>query len=400
MSAKLYDVIIIGSGPAGSTAATLLADQGHSVLMIERDKHPRFHIGESLLPLGQPVFQRLGIEWDSKEYLPKGGAEFIDEASNQSADFPLAGQHQPYQIERAPFDLMMVNNAIAKGADYKDEEKVITFNITPEQVDVKTDKGEYQSRYLIDATGRSSLSGRMNRSIERISKLGKFSHYTHFRNVDPDADIFKTGNIKILMVDIGWIWVIPLVNNRLSVGIVVQSELTPDERGPQLFDKYVAKSAILHELLEDAEQETPVRTEADFSFTNTKRFGSRFASCGDASGFLDPVFSSGVFLAVTSAERVSDRLHEALINGTEADPDLHATGDDDYYFGFKSMLLFIERFYKNDIVHHLFFQSNRDEKVKNDIMGILSGDLWTGNNAFQKALIDGHEKRNPSKAAS
>ncbi len=116
MGASDYDVIVAGSGPAGSTAATLLAQQGHKVLIIERGRHPRFHIGESMLPLSTPVFDRLGIEWDKKRYLHKNGAQFIDEMSGKQVRFCLNGQYQPYQVERAPFDHMLVDNAVHHGA--------------------------------------------------------------------------------------------------------------------------------------------------------------------------------------------------------------------------------------------------------------------------------------------
>ena len=110
-----YDVIVVGSGPAGSTASTLLAQNGHHVLVLEKDQHPRFHIGESLLPMSAPIFDRLGIKWEPEKFLPKGGAEFIDEKSGRIASFPLAGIYQPYQVERAKFDKMMIDNAVETG---------------------------------------------------------------------------------------------------------------------------------------------------------------------------------------------------------------------------------------------------------------------------------------------
>lgn len=221
MSENHYDVIVIGSGPAGATAATLLAQQKHQVLMIERDQHPRFHIGESLLPLGEPIFQRLGIQWDKKHYLPKGGAEFIDEASGQSAVFTLASDYQPYQVERARFDLMMAENAQHQGVTLHQNEAVKAINIENHHVQVTTRKAHYSARYLVDASGRSALMGRKNGSIKRISNLGRFALYRHYRNVSsPSARaLFKTGNIKILMVDIGWIWIIPLINHLSLIHI-------------------------------------------------------------------------------------------------------------------------------------------------------------------------------------
>jgi flavin-dependent dehydrogenase len=395
MAVPDYDVIVAGSGPAGSTAATLLAQQGHRVLIIERGKHPRFHIGESMLPLSTPVFDRLGIQWDRKKYLHKNGAEFIDENSGKQVRFCLNGQHQPYQVERAPFDHMLVNNAVHHGAHLQQQESVRAVDINADGVQVTTDLGQYTSRYLVDATGRSTFMGRKQAGIERIENLGRFALYTHYRNANTAAarDMYVSGDIKVLMVDIGWIWIIPLINNRLSIGLVVQQSIDKSQRGAALYEQYVKASPFLTELLTGAEQETEVRAEADFSFSNSQRHGQRYACCGDAAGFLDPIFSSGVFLAVTSAERVADRVHPALLAGTEGDPALHADDDDHYNLAFRSMHLFVERYYQYDMVNHLFFEADRSESIKNDIASLLSGDLWRGDNEFQRMLLEGRQNR-------
>lgn len=397
MAAPDYDVIVAGSGPAGSTAATLLAQQHHKVLIIERGRHPRFHIGESMLPLSTPVFDRLGIQWDRKEYLHKNGAEFIDENSGKQVRFCLNGQYQPYQVERARFDHMMVDNAVRHGARLQQEESVTAVAIDTDSVQVTTGLGQYKTRYLIDATGRGTFMGRKQAGIERIENLGRFALYTHYRNADSAAAraMYLSGDIKVLMVDIGWIWIIPLIDSRLSIGLVVQQPIDKSQRGAALYEQYKDASPILTELLAGAEQETEVRAEADFSFTNTRRHGQRYACCGDAAGFLDPIFSSGVFLAVTSAEKVADRLHLALAACTESDPALHA-GDDEYYtLGFRSMQLFVERYYQYNMVHHLFFEADRNEDIKNDIAALLSGDLWRGDNEFQRMLLKGRQNRKP-----
>ena len=390
-----FDVIVAGSGPAGSTAATLLAQFGHKVLILERDQHPRFHIGESMLPMSTPVFNRMGIDWDDKCYLHKNGAQFIDETSGQSVRFCLNGKHQPYQVERSEFDHMLVKNSIKHGATLNQNETVKKVSTETDTVQVETDKSQYSACYFIDATGRSVFMGRKHAAIKRIDNLGRFALYTHYKNACSDAakEMYASGDIKVLMVDIGWIWIIPLINNRLSIGLVVQKKIDTSRRGPALYEQYIKTSSVLDQLLENTEQEAPVRAEADFSFTNTQRYGERFACCGDAAGFLDPIFSSGVFLAVTSAERVADRLHQALLDGTESAPDLHANDDADYTLGFRSMLLFVERFYQHNMVDHLFFEADRNDVVKNDIAALLSGDLWRGENNFQRMLLEGRQSR-------
>lgn len=386
-----FDVIVVGGGPAGSTAATLLAQHGHKTLLLERDKHPRFHIGESMLPFSEPVVKRLGIDWSFGNQF-KSGAVFIDESTDQRMYFPLSVYRKTYQLERGPFDQVLFENAAAQGVETHQEEKVLEVSCQPEGVDITTDKARYHSRYLVDATGRTALMGRKARAIDRIDNLGKFAVYTHYENIphNEEADeLFRSGSIYVPVVDIGWIWIIPLSGRRLSVGLVVQKERPKDIEVEELLRRYLAASPILNRLLDGAKQFAPVRVEADFSYVNQNRHGLRYACCGDAAGFLDPVFSSGVFLAFTSAARVADRVHQGLVDGREADPNLHVEDDEAYLLGFNTMRLFVERFYQSNIVHNLFFEADKYPDLKDQIARLLSGDMWADDNALQKNLLAG-----------
>ncbi|MDD2739226.1 MAG: FAD-dependent oxidoreductase, partial [Methylomonas lenta] len=166
-----YDVVVIGGGPAGATAATLLAQYGHKILLLERDKHPRFHIGESMLPFSEPVIQRLGIDWSEGNQF-KSGAVFIDESSGQRMYFPLSVYRKTYQLERAPFDQLLFENAAKHGVETQQEEKVLEVSCEADEVTIDSDKGHYRCRYLVDATGRAALMGKKARSIERFENLG------------------------------------------------------------------------------------------------------------------------------------------------------------------------------------------------------------------------------------
>lgn len=384
-----FEIVVAGGGPAGSTAATLLAQYGHRVLLLEKDRHPRFHIGESMLPFSEPVIERLGVDWSQGNHF-KRGAVFIDERTGQRTDFPLAGEHRTFQIERGPFDQLLFENAAKHGASTRQNEKVERVLESEESISIVTDKDTYRSRYFIDATGRAAFLGRRLRSISRINDLGRFAVYTHFHDISENAvarELFDTGNIYIPVVDIGWIWVIPLTARRISIGLVVQTERPRDCSVENLYRRYLETSAFLSELLAGAKTCAPVRIEADFSYTNEQRYGPRYACCGDAAGFLDPVFSSGVFLALTGAARIADRVHVALLAGTEADPDLHSADDREYLLGFNTMRAFVDRFYHADIVHNLFFEADKHPQFKAEIGRLLAGDLWTGTNQLQNGLL-------------
>jgi len=390
---QTYDVIVAGGGPAGSTAATLLAQYGYQVLLLEQGQHPRFHIGESMLPRSAPVMERLGIEWGDGN-LVKGGAEFIDEKSGKRTFFPFQGKYRTYQVERSVFDERLFNNAIKHGVLAHQQEKVTAVNCSTEQVTVTTDQGSYQSRYFIDATGRSALLGKKHKSINKLENLGKFALYKHYHLAPSPAaeQLFATGNIEILLTDIGWIWCIPLTNNRLSVGLVVQKQYPDELKRNALYDHYINASPRMTALLTGADLWADLRIEADFSYFNERRYGQRFACCGDAAGFLDPVFSSGFFFAAKTAEFVADQVHQGFLEGREADPELHASGDQIYQTGFQTMYLMIERFYCSNIVHNLFFESDRQEQIKSEITAILAGDLWMEHNSFQKGLLQGRNR--------
>ncbi len=385
-----YDVIIAGGGPAGSTAATLLAQYGYKVLLLEKDQHPKFHIGESMMPLIEPVMNRLGMDW-GKGNLKKMGADFIHEPSGRSLFFPLMGKYQTYQIERSSFDQKMFNNAIAHGVEACQNTKVSDVAIDEAGVRVSTSKGNFEGRYFIDATGRSALMGRKFRKVKRLENFGRYALFQHYQLTDNPAveAVFSTGNVKILLVDVGWLWIIPLSGKRLSVGLVVQKQSKFDVSKQQIFRQYVEASPLLTSLLENSEVIFPTQAEADFSYINQRRYGARYACCGDAAGFLDPVFSSGFFFAVKTAELIADRLHQGFLKGQEADPQLHSEDDGLYKTGFNTMWLLIDRFYRSSLVENLIFEFDRHERIKGEITALLAGDLWSDDNLFQQGLLKG-----------
>ncbi len=389
-----YEVIIAGGGPAGSTASTLLAQHGHRVLLLEKERHPRFHIGESMMPYIEPVMQRLGIDWGEGN-LRKNGADFIDEQSGRQLSFPLQNRYGTYQIERSVFDRKLFENAVGHGVEGHQQEKVLHAECTQSGVEVRTERGVYQGRYFIDASGRSALLGRKRKSIQRLENLGRFALYRHFQvGHSPEIDaVFATGSIKILLADIGWLWLIPMTGRRFSIGLVVQQDNPRGISRRDLFQRYIDASPLLNTLLKDARPVSEMQVEADFSYINERRYGLRYACCGDAAGFLDPVFSSGVFFAVKTAEFIADRVHLGLLNNAEDDPRLHATDDQMYQTGFRTMQLLIERFYRSRLIHNLVFEADRHPRIKQEVTALLAGDLWQEGNLFQQGLLRGRRGR-------
>jgi flavin-dependent dehydrogenase len=386
---KLLDVLIVGGGPAGSTAANLLAHDGHDVLVLEKEVFPRFHIGESLLPIDLPIFDRLGVKLDTASYLRKDGAEFIDERTGARATFvfreALDGTPQTaYQVERSRFDHLLLQQAEARGAKVRTGVRVEDMAVEEAAVRVETKAGTFRTRFMIDATGQDAFLARANRTVQPLKGFGCVAVFRHYDGIAPEIfdELTTTGNIKILMVPDGWMWLIPLAGRRLSVGIVSRNPIS----SPETLDAAIAASPITQRLIAGASGTEP-RIIRNFSYRNRRAYGSRWGCAGDASCFLDPVFSSGVSLAMLSAESVAGKLSAALRAGTEDDPELLAEHAKKMEIGYRSFSGIIYRFYHAELVHRLFFQDTEGAPLRAGITSVLGGDLWRDDNRFQEMLL-------------
>jgi flavin-dependent dehydrogenase len=389
MNEHPYDVIVVGGGPAGSTASNLLAQSGAKVLLIEKETFPRFHIGESLLPCGLRIYARLGIDM-GQQHLVKRGAEFIDERTNQEAiyqfDDALPSESRfAYQVDRASFDHELMAAAKRAGAEVHEGERVTDYDVTARGVAVTTDRGSYSARFLVDATGQDAMFCKRNRTRDPLQGLGKAAVFCHFEGLDLEAsrDLFETGNIKVLMVDEGWSWVIPLRRGALSVGLVSRKAPLRAE----LLDELIANSPTLQRLTKGAERRSAPRMIGNFSFRNTQPYGARWACIGDAACFLDPVFSSGVSLAVMGGERMADLLVAALAEHREADPQLMASLHAHMMRAYESVGALIHSFYNTRIVQNLFFIDQPDPELRAGLISLLAGDVWRDDNRFQDLLL-------------
>jgi flavin-dependent dehydrogenase len=327
MSSEIYDVAIIGGGPAGSTAGALLARAGRRVVVLEREKFPRFHIGESLLPFSMQAFTRLGLheKFARAGFMEKFGGEMYGACGGDGVKFYFedgfrSQTDRSYQVTRADFDKLLLDHAAESGAEVREETGVDKVEFTEEEValtlsqrDGNSAPKQIRSRYVIDASGRNSILGakfKLKKNYEHLQKVSVFAHYDGMTRAEG-----RDGTLTRMVRAIDrWFWVIPLTPTRTSVGVVLdgavfkKSGLSPEE----FLEQAIEEQPILMQTMRHAERVTPVRSAADFSYRTTRMTGDRWMLAGDAAGFIDPVFSSGVFLAVLAGEQAADALHEVL----------------------------------------------------------------------------------------
>jgi flavin-dependent dehydrogenase len=332
----MYDVAIIGGGPAGSTAATLLARAGRRVIVFEREKFPRFHIGESLLPFSMKAFTRMQLheKFLRAGFLKKFGGEIFGACSEKGTKFYFkdgfrSQTDHAYQVTRGDFDKVLLDHAAESGAEVHEETSVaqVTFaddgvklfwkTTRPVEVGAQradpTTSGHIHARYVIDASGRNSLLGNhfgIKKTYDHLRKLSIFAHYDHVWRAEG-----IDGTLTLLVRGIDrWFWIIPLTAERTSIGVVLDSEIFRNSKlsAEHFLEQAVAEQPIIAKRMTNARRVSEVYTAADFSYRSTKLCGGRWLLAGDAAGFIDPIFSSGVFLAVFSAEQCADVLNEVL----------------------------------------------------------------------------------------
>jgi flavin-dependent dehydrogenase len=320
-----FDAVIVGGGPAGSTMGTLLAQHGLAVAIFEQERFPRFHIGESLLPANVPIFDRLGCHDAVRQagFIVKPGATLYDEYEGRvckSFTFPHLS-FQPdsaYNVVRDEFDDLLLRHAEKVGTRVYREHVVKHTRREPDKVmlQVQAPDGhlhEIQASLLIDASGRAAFAAKAIGTREPLPGLGKVAIFAHFRATKREHDI-PEGNIRLHLIPQGWLWRIPFANGVDSVGGVLHAQVVKDRSGSieALFNEILAASPRLTEALAGAQRITPVHTAANFAYRVSPFVADRYVAIGDASGFIDPVFSTGVFLAMRSAELAASDILQAF----------------------------------------------------------------------------------------
>ena len=335
-----YDCIVIGGGPAGSTAAALVAERGYSTMLVEREKVPRFHVGESLMPETYWTLQRLGVldQMKSRGFVQKMSVQFVGDSGRESQPF-FFRQHDPrecsqtWQVERAEFDQMLFDNAAAKGADCYDQTRVMSVIFAEnraEGVRLTTAAGETQdvrARVVVDATGQHALIANSLGLRTDDPDLQNAAIWGYYRNARRDEG--DNGGATIILHTKGkhsWFWFIPLSDNVASIGVVSTAQYLFKDRGKptDVFQEELTKCPALVERLAEAELVSPLRVAKEFSFTTQQQAGDGWVLIGDAFGFIDPVYSSGVYFALKSGEMAADAIVEGLRNGDTSQRQLGA----------------------------------------------------------------------------
>jgi len=324
------DVLVIGGGPSGAASATLLAKRGYNVRLYERDRFPRFHVGESLIPYTYPVLERLGMipKMQSSQFTKKYGVQFINENGKLSEPFRFSDyddhpRSQTWQVLRSEFDEMMLNNARSNGVEAYEDARVMNVIFEGDRAigaRVKVGDGEERdvfAKVVIDASGQSSLLLDRLKLREWDPDLKKAAIWSYFRGAKRESGLDQGGTIVIQTQEKkGWFWFIPLHDDVVSVGVVAGFEHLfknrPSKDLETVFWEEVERCPGVKPRLEGSTRVSDFKAQKEYSYKAKKAAGDGWVLVGDACGFLDPLYSSGLLMAPTSAEMAADSIADAL----------------------------------------------------------------------------------------
>ncbi|HKT35979.1 MAG TPA: NAD(P)/FAD-dependent oxidoreductase [Nitrospira sp.] len=381
------DVLVVGGGPAGSTISALLADQGWQVHVLEKDSHPRFHIGESLLPQSLPILRQLGILPEVEKIgIVKYGAELVSYRLGRSQMFHFAkafDESQPYafEVKRAEFDAILAKNAAAKGAHFHEGTKAnrVEFRAGRTSIVHAEDRHgcprTWEARFVVDASGRDTfLSGQLG-GKQRSKTHGSAAVFGHFEGVTRLTGMDE-GNITAGWLDDGWCWLIPFKDGTMSVGVVCHPDYIKTRRTSldQFLLDTLRQSPPIARRMEKAKPFTPTYAAANFSYRRNSMTGDAYLMVGDAFAFIDPVFSSGVHLALNSGV-VGAGVVDAFLRG---DPDYAArqkSFERRVRRGIDTFSWFIHRF-NQPAFEALFVSTRRPPKIERAVLSLLAGDVF------------------------
>ncbi len=391
------DVIVAGGGPAGCTVAALLSLRGWSVTLLEKDTHPRFHIGESLLPMNLPILQRLGLlEEVERIGVRKAGADFPAPTPDGYNVFRFrraldATWPHAFQVRRDEFDKLLFDHAASNGVHALQAHRVTSVDLTGTEVTarIQSDDGsvfDCSARYFVDATGRDTLLGnhlRLKRKSPRHQSAALFAHFRGVeRRIGPDA-----GNISIYRFEQGWVWVIPLRDDVTSVGAVCWPDYLKQRRADNkdFLLQTLRSIPLLWQRLEHAEMLGNLHATGNYSYACSRIAGPRWIMTGDSYAFVDPIFSSGVYLAMHSAESAAGVIDGAL-REPASERKLQRAYEREVGRGLRILSWFIYRF-TSPAMRKLFADPRNDLQIEQAMISMLAGDIYRDNGVLWRLKI-------------
>lgn len=383
-----YDVAIVGGGPGGSTLASLLRKQGRSVCIVERDEFPRFRIGESLLPFSMDTFHETGVlqKIRAAGFMEKHGARFIIDDSNEQECFwfrdGLDHNHPfAFEVQRGPFDKLLLDHAMELGAVVHQPLSATGFRCEPDGAVLDTDAGEIRAQVVADASGRWTFMSSRQKQRKLHPSHRKITVFGHFKGVLRDET--DEGNIIISRFGdskMGWFWLIPFSDGTTSVGVVADTEYFREsgQAAEDFFWSSIKASRSFAPRMADVELLGDLHTEADFSYTSERHVADRLIKVGDAGAFIDPVFSSGVFLSVKAADMAAQAI-DAAFKTSEFGETSFAGYEAKVRQGTKVFWAFIDAFYNKDFLKQMV-TSRRRPLLQKSITSLLAGDIYNEDN--------------------
>ena len=390
MTDSRHDVIVIGGGPAGCTVAALVAQSGRKVLLLEREKFPRFKIGESLMPGTYWTLKRLGMleKMKASHFPKKFSVQFYNKTGKASMPFYFF-ENDPHessttwQVLRSEFDQLLMENAQEKGAEVMQEASVhdILFD-GDKAVGVRARLADgsvkdFSAQVIVDASGQSALLSRKLKLADRDPKLKKAAVYSHFKGALRDPGIDEGATLVLHTTNQeAWFWYIPLPNDVVSVGVVGSLDYllqSRDDDPQKIFEDEMAICPPLPRRVKNAKQLFPMKVTKDFSYRSRQVSGHGWVLVGDAFGFLDPIYSSGVFLALKSGELAADAINEAFEKGDFSGKQLGYFGPD-FVTGMEAIRKLVYAFYSHDFSFAQFLQRFPD--CRQQLINLLSGNVY------------------------
>jgi len=386
-----YDVIVIGGGPAGSTVASILAREGRKVVLFEKERFPRHHIGESLMTDTYLTFERMGLldKMKASPFVRKYSVQFANPAGKESRPFYFfeALHHESavtWQITRAQFDLMLIEHAGEQGADVHQETQIKRVLFDGDRaygVEALMTDGTlqtYEAPVVVDATGQSAMLSNKFGWRVRDPKLKKAVLYSYFKDAhrEPDLNGGATLVLRTPLGSNGWFWYIPLENDITSVGVVADPEYLVKGRGQDLakiFQEEIDKVESVRRRVEGGTRVDKIYSILDYSYRSTHNAGDGFILIGDAYGFLDPIYSSGVLLALKMAELAADRIHDAFANNDFSAARL-GQSQEKLDKGIESMRKLVYAFYNEGFSFSQFLRKYPEQRV--NIITLLMGNVF------------------------